>query len=747
MSENLESMGAKTEIFQSRLRNPVPQQDPPCPFPERKEGHDRPTSPIHPDSCQLLSTSTPPLVAAPQEPTDPFRLGSINIQLIGPEFEPPKEQLAAPNRESLFESIHEVQLCLRYILQRNRFVAGKVKRAILDYISYSKAESEGLLPAGRKPSALYVEEMFYACPDLFKSGETPLEPGMCPFHLDAIKSFHKESCNKCSPLTAKEVHPQCYITPLIRCLTHGWEVTTDISKITPAYAADGNYKSASSFEGSILKEIVKMESKGIIRRCEASRADTGIVNPVGAVIKNSEITRARTTCGQPSINNEEELARINSFYEERQQPKCKVRMVTDCTQPGINGSSLIPPFSYTTIEDTCQMIDQGDWLAKTDLERFFFAFPISIFLRLLFLIKICEQLYEYLRCCFGYGPCPYYCSTWSAEYRRWINARGIPCSHMVDDWLTKGRTKEEAASNLSALRDIFTSIGHTTSVEKEELGQEVVFTGILFNSVNMSMSIDATQATGTCAQLKEITARIMSGRDVDPTTIRSIAGKLNWFAELIQAGRCHIRIIWVYFKLRHRLSPAGRLKLIKDLQWWTHQMEAWAIGSLTGREYRILNSRSLVKDQHSIYIVRSDASCTDGYGYFGGWIGSRIDESTFTSVRWPSVSKISSHAAELTSLSHSLENLKHQPQMLIWLTDCLSAAWSVNKGGCHEDRGYDLIEKILEECDTRKLIVLALWIPREKNILADYLSHLAVYMDRDEVSGSVSELPPHLHHL
>ena len=78
--------------------------------------------------------------------------------------------------------------------------------------------------------------------------------------------------------------------------------------------------------------------------------------------------------------------------------------------------------------------------------------------------------------------------------------------------------------------------------------------------------------------------------------------------------------------------------------------------------------------------------------------------------------------------------------MLAWITDCLAAVWSVNKGRCHEQLGWITLASILDICDLRKIILIAVWVPREQNEYADYLSHLCHYLNRSEVRGRASEL-------
>ena len=76
----------------------------------------------------------------------------------------------------------------------------------------------------------------------------------------------------------------------------------------------------------------------------------------------------------------------------------------------------------------------------------------------------------------------------------------------------------------------------------------------------------------------------------------------------------------------------------------------------------------------------------------------------------------------------------------MWLTDNEGAAWTVNKGRCADDQSAAVLTSILQICDQRRLQIIALWVPREENEFADYLSHLAFYSDRDVVKGKVSDI-------
>ena len=218
-----------------------------------------------------------------------------------------------------------------------------------------------------------------------------------------------------------------------------------------------------------------------------------------------------------------------------------------------------------------------------------------------------------------------------------------------------------------------------------------------------------------------------------------MAGSLNWYAEVLQSGRSHLRSWWLYCKFKDQLGIAHRLKLIEDTKWWISVLGKWSASELSNKEYPILSSSMLLKDADSIWFIQSDASGPDGFGYFSG--GLSEDDPEYYSAMWGNgYSFESSHNGELQALLHFVRVTKLSDRVLVWISDCLAAIWSINKGRCHADVSLIVIEEILEKCDDKGLQLLGLWVHREHNELADYLSHLSTLVNRNEVQGRVAGL-------
>ena len=206
---------------------------------------------------------------------------------------------------------------------------------------------------------------------------------------------------------------------------------------------------------------------------------------------------------------------------------------------------------------------------------------------------------------------------------------------------------------------------------------------------------------------------------------------------MLQSGRLHVRSWWLYSIHRGHITSAVRSKLILDTQWWIDILEEWSREGSTGKEYPIFSASELLADPNKIYVVQSDAAGEDGLGYYHGVLSE--DEPCFYSQGWDlRYSFQSSHNGELQALKCFLEREDIMNRVLIWVSDSLSAVWSVNKGRCHADISMIALEDILEICDERHLQILAVWTPRESNELADYLSHLSHRMFRSNVGGVVS---------
>lgn len=604
---------------------------------------------------------------------------------------------------------------------------------------------EGVTPI-LKPDGNDVEQMVRSNPHIFDAGRHPLPAGDHPLAVEKIIAMHMMHCQLCSTHSHTNVHQDCYFALMIPTIINGWRPPIDETKIRRKYATSGNYPSTRMFPNSVHQEITDMISQGVLRPAQPTPG--AITNPIGAQVKNSDKIRSKVLAGVDIVD-QATMDNASKRLTAMGHSKVKCRLTLDPTATGVNDASPNAPFRYPSLHDMLDLV-QRDWvLALTDISRYFHTFPLSKESRKYFRVWYGDQLLEYARCPFGYKLCPYFCSTWSAEFKRWFRAMGIQTAHMVDDWLTTAPHRDAAIKSIKGMESMLTETGFGLS-DKSKLGTTEVLLGVMVDTTSMTLRFDPTQCRGVKQTLLVLRATIQRNQNPDHTIVRHICGKLNWFSEILQSGRLRLSQWWKYCHHGIGTPGASKVSLLDDTDWWIAILSSWETGSSSTLSYPIINPSSLIHSPRSVYLVQSDASGTDGFGYFSAHLEDNIAK--FHSTSWPSNEQIpsSSNACELTALSHAIKHLPQHPtpQLVIWITDSLSASFSINKGISRKDQSFHIVDTILRDCDDKRTIIVALWVPREQNHFADLLSHLAHLLNRAGVNGTFNlESPPGIEEL
>lgn len=635
---------------------------------------------------------------------------------------------AFKSNDVYFQNNIRIKSLLRYLVDSRSFSLNNIKRGISRYFTSIGLNSH-LSPPLFKPHALNVHDMFD--PVLFRSGSTCLDPSTYSLQPSIMAHFHVASCVLCHPF--HDIQPTCYFFSMLRCITHGWHIPCDYPAITPLYHVSSNYPAVALYDSHVEAEIDKMCATHVLH--PIPRSSARFITPINAVIKNSDRNRARAIA-QIEINDQLSLSRASAALVAQGLPKIKIRLTTDHSATGLNFCSYSPPFSYPTIADALKIITRNCYMCVGDIERYFHSYPTAWDDRTNFCIQYKGVTWCYSKCCFGHTACPYYTSTFGAEYYRWFNSiYHIPCSYIVDDWLTAAASLASSLHQMKTISTVLESCGFAMNEAKFKSGQQIVFLGILIDSVTMTVRFDPVSAKSFRVELQIYFDLLLDNKHLDINLVRPICGKLNWYAELVQSGRMHIQSFWNYFRHHKRSYSASMIQLRKDMQWWIRLLTSWENDKSTDLVYRILSADALASDKESIYVVQSDASGVDGYGYFHSHLYSRNPE--YVSKRWDGSLRHANNSMyfELYALLDFLKETVISNRVLVWITDNESSTWGINKGNCKDPNSRILLAHILELCDLSRLQIIALWVPREQNQFADYLSHLSTYLDRSTVYG------------
>jgi len=590
------------------------------------------------------------------------------------------------------------------------------------------------IPMNRKPDGINVFEMFD--PNVFKPGTYKLNPLSYSLKPEVMARYHCLSCSRCCH--SGIVQQDCYFSVMLKCITHGWHIPCQYDQIQPLYHIHGNYEAVSRYKTSCDIEIGNMVKDQVLIPCD--RKFVKFLTPMNAILKNSDKVRAKVLVNV-IVSDQISLDLANTKLALMNQPKIKVRLAVDHTGTGLNAKTYAPSFMYPSLSHALSRVTRNCTMAIGDAERYFHSFPTAINDRYYFCVEYGGIVYSYARCSFGGSASPYYTSTWSAEFKRWLKyVYGIDSGHIVDDWFVANMLPEIARYEMSQCADMFETTGFSMNKDKFKIGKKVVFLGILIDSETMTLRFDAVQSNGFRIQLEYYLSILLSSKHINHSCIRPICGKLNWYAEILQSGCLHIRSWWLYEKHGDQLSRSTMLLLISDTQWWISLLKSWEQDYPLGYEHNILSADELLNEPFHIYIIQSDASGTDGYGYYHSWLD-EVDPH-FVSKRWTETldSSIHSMLFELYALEDFLRNECYcRKCILIWITDNEAASYSINKGNCRNPASHITLTNILYLCDIYSIEIVALWLPREENQLADYLSHLSTYINRD-INGNLSDL-------
>ena len=625
-------------------------------------------------------------------------------------------------KEFVLRKAEPVRKFLLHLAEVGSFSTGGLKRGLFRLWSSRQSKREV------RPNHLSAKSMFN--PEIFVCGDTKLETLLQP---TAMARHHRSICEACR--IHGEVHPECYFRGMLDCIVYGWYPPINRALIKPRDNLK-NSKNTLLYAEQLDKEFDMMIENGFVSEVDSSQVS--YINPIGAVIKNSDKQRAKVLA-KVIVVDSESLKRGSDILVGLGQSKIKCRASTDCTGAGLNGSTISPSFGYTTVSEALENICRNDFMAKGDISRYFYSFPLAEMARDMFGFYLKDKLFRFNCLPFGYTLCPYFCSTWSAEFSEWFWALGIKSKFMMDDFFISRFLEAFAVKDMSVISDILEECGFSMEKSKFGVGQQLTFLGLLIDTVSMTIRIDSISAGGYCIQLKEYRSQILQNHMLTDDTMRHLTGKLNWYSEVHQSGRLHIHYCWEYLNSPSKMKYTLKDVLIEDFDWWIELLSAWSNDKDLPGTFRIFSGPEVLANQDKVELCQSDASGTDGFGY----VHATLDQSDFSwfSQRWSANGgdlPKQSHDAEIQALHHFVTKRGHMDiQMIIWISDSESGCNSINRANCRDPAAFPFLKEIYACCDRLNIQLLALWVPREFNNLADHLSHLAALLEEDKVEGVV----------
>ena len=652
----------------------------------------------------------------------------------------------APASFTSFGAIPVIREWITGLAQRGNLNLSEIRR------QQARVGVDGLPAPDPRPKSDDIHAMFD--PAHMLSGENPLPPGVSRLKVEGFVAGHRKHCRYCQQFSFG-IGQGCYFEAMHRQLTCGIRWPMLPGAPAPLYTAsgrDGNHRSAVIYEDFLAAKCAKMAAEGHLRPYEGNPSDL-VVSPLGVAGQRARQIQMEHATGIQIRDGASYAAASAAFAELKPDfDAMKLRAIMDLTASGVNEKCILKRFSYAGVSAALELLTPGCFVAVLDLKAYYHQFPVA------------EECYPLLGCChdgalwynsvlaMGLSPAPYYASTWSAEILAEHRAVGVKSSNLLDDFIMVGDTLADCTRSLAIVEGGFESRGLPLAEDKRQPPSQCVdYLGFRINTVTMTVSVIPSKAAGFLLVLEAAMDTLRTGGNMSHSDWNHICSKLEDYAQVSQLGKSYVAWAWSYLTHGPALSVYGRINLLSDLEWWHAQLSSWATGVLSGFEYAILNGSVLAANPALIDVVVTDMSGPDGTGAYYGPLLDRNPQ--FFSETWPEGGRPeSSFVGELVALKNTLvrrvEALRASgvcrpppPSLLISVMDSLGAVQSVNSGRCAVVVGRAVLREIYVLCAELRTTVISLWHYRERNTLADWLSHLACSLSRGEVSGRLSDIP------
>ena len=338
----------------------------------------------------------------------------------------------------------------------------------------------------------------------------------------------------------------------------------------------------------------------------------------------------------------------------------------------------------------------------------------------------CESIYyHYTAVPFGSKLAPAVASLISEELTIMIKeVLKIESIAYLDDILLISNGPHRAVEEKELTLELLQNMNFEINFDKVEgPSKDIEFLGFkILSGYPLTLTIESTKLQ----TVRQKVIQALDSRKLNYSQIASLAGSLLFVSEVDILGWANTLPLWNCTKGLNTENRNKKIKLSEisrnHLKWWKERLDVRNINypptistmaPLT--EHDILNARRLF----------TDASGTKGFGFHTDdyYIQEHHDWNNDMFSGNDMLEK------ELYPLVYFLENygFYYEHEIIIWLCDNAAAVLTTNGGAARNVESNQLIIRYLLASSKHNIQVLAIWIPREYNELADYLSKYNVY--------------------
>tara|TARA_R110002050_G_C8946231_1_gene512990 strand:+ start:1128 stop:2876 length:1749 start_codon:yes stop_codon:yes gene_type:complete len=401
--------------------------------------------------------------------------------------------------------------------------------------------------------------------------------------------------------------------------------------------------------------------------------------------------------------------------------KLKNRM---CVDFEVNNFLEPRTFKDKTKKDFRMMLQQGDYMAKTDIKKAFWTIPIQARHRKYLKFRWRGKLYQYRVVPFGLSCASHALRLLTLPLIRKARKRGIRIVMYADDILVMHQDKKKAEEQLRWIMKQFMEVGYIMNEEKTTKVPDtrMEFLGLTYDSRTMTMSTPASKVR----DIRKMARRIIK----DPEGIRlrplqSLVGKINFVRETQIHGRERFaRLLHTIRTLTNRSpSELGEKKVMKDLRWWAREFTTTATGAT-------IQGRQGEKQEWTTDAGPHGYACqSNQVTIVGAWSAYQRRQST--------------NYREMRALLSAMKRATPGVPMN-WRTDSRVAASYITKGYGKANKLNSLARKILIRAARRRIEITPIIISQQEIEEVDRLSRIRdatdYYITQKEFHRTTQEL-------
>ena len=381
------------------------------------------------------------------------------------------------------------------------------------------------------------------------------------------------------------------------------------------------------------------------------------------------------------------------------------RLILDVSK--LNDYLAVKSFSMDTVQVIRGAVEPGMWGVSIDLSDAYHHIPVAERHTHFLAFQVGSQKYKYVVCPFGLSPIPQVFTAALSPLKLYARKQWhAPVFQYIDDWLLLARSAAEAASLSISFTETCLRLGLLVNLQKSQLlpVQRLEHLGVDWDLRLAVVRPSAQKVNALVVHLESLLSTLRAPLPL----LESIRGQMVAMEKLVRFGRINFRLFqavvssalkagrnhrWV------RLPPA----VLPNLLWWS-------------QGERLLQGVPAVPPKPVVQVA-TDAS-------HAGWGASLQGEQVRGT--WSSLeAHLHINALELLAVLKTVEAWGSQwrGQPVRFLMDNRTAvAYLCKQGGTKSRSSTVIAERLFRVAESLDLSLSAVYLPGERNVLADMLS-------------------------